>query len=139
MNRTLRRLLLAAGILVAGQAVGQVTLYEHDGFAGRAYTANRTVNNFDRLGFNDVASSARVRGGTWELCEDMRFGGKCVTLQPGDYPSLRAVGLNDRISSVREVERVARNDGRRFNNSDRYEYGSQGWRYDRWEDRWERY
>src|SRR5215213_10343775 len=94
MNTILRSLLLAAGIAVAGQAAAQVTFYEHDGFQGRSFTADRTIFNFDRLGFNDLASSATVRGGSWEVCTDARFEGRCVVLRPGDYPSLRSIGLN---------------------------------------------
>lgn len=103
MNKVLRSLLIAAGILVAGQAAAQVTFYEDDGFNGRSFTTDRRIGNFERFGFNDRASSASVRGGTWEVCTDARFEGRCATLRPGDYPSLRAMGLNDRISSVREV------------------------------------
>jgi Beta/Gamma crystallin len=151
MNSMLRTLLLAAGILVAGQAAAQVTFYENDGFAGRTFTADRTIWNFDRLGFNDMASSATVRGGSWEVCTDARFEGRCIVLRPGDYPSLRALGLNDRISSVRQVGNDAysrndnsydgRNDRRMYGNPnpDRYEYRNDGWRYDRWNNQWERY
>ena len=148
MSTKLRNLLLAVGILVAGQAAAQVTFYENDGFGGRSFTADRTIFNFDRLGYNDLASSATVRGGSWEVCTDARFEGRCVTLRPGDYPSLRALGLNDRISSVRQLDHYgninndnyyARSDrDRRFMN-DRYDYRNNGWRYDRWENRWERY
>lgn len=142
MNRMLRNLLLAAGVLVAGTAAAQVTFYENDGFSGRSFTADRTIVNFDRLGFNDKASSAMVRGGAWEVCQDARFEGRCVVLRPGDYPSLSALGLNDRISSVREVDHYAARSDRyapRASNDNRYDYRSDGWRYDRWENRWERY
>lgn len=148
MNRILRNLLLAAGILVAGTAAAQVTFYEHDGFGGRSFTADRTIANFDRSGNNDMASSAVVRGGSWEVCTDARFEGRCVVLRPGDYPSLRALGLNDRISSVREMDHVARNNDRfnervdrgpRARADNRYDYRGDGWRYDRYENRWERY
>ena len=144
MSKMLRNLLFAAGIVAAGTAGAQVTFYENDGFGGRSFTADRTIWNFDRSGYNDMASSATVRGGSWEVCTDARFEGRCVVLRPGDYPSLRALGLNDRISSVREVDHVARNDPRhvdrpRFNNDNRYDYRNDGWRYDRFENRWERY
>jgi uncharacterized protein YcfJ len=44
-----------------------------------------------------------VVGQRWEACQDDRFRGHCVVLRPGQYPSLSAMGLNDRISSVRPV------------------------------------
>jgi uncharacterized protein YcfJ len=54
-----------------------------------------------------------VTGGRWEVCEDARFGGRCVVLRPGQYPSLSAMGLNDRVSSARAVGVGARvEDGR---------------------------
>ena len=62
------------------------------------------VGNFERFGFNDSASSVIVRGGWWELCEDARFSGSCVTLRPGSYGSLAAMGLNNRVSSVRPAQ-----------------------------------
>ena len=42
-----------------------------------------------------------VRSGSWQLCSDAEFRGQCITLSPGSYPSLRAMGLNDRVSSAR--------------------------------------
>ena len=146
MSKTLANLLLAAGIVVSGQAAAQVTFYEHDGFSGRSFTIDRPIWNFADTGFNDLASSATVRGGSWEVCSDARFQGRCIVLRPGDYPSLRASGMNDRVSSVRQVDRYGSADpysGRdayaRNYGDDRYEYRGDGWRYDRREERWERY
>ncbi len=104
MNRLLRNLLLVAGLVAAGQAGAQVTFYEHDGFHGRTFTTDRGIWNFERWGFNDRASSAVVRGGSWEVCTDARFNGRCVVLREGNYPSFRTMGLNDRVSSVREIQ-----------------------------------
>ena len=146
MSKMLRNVLLAAGIVVSGQAAAQVTFYEHDGFSGHSFSVDRPVWNFADTGFNDTASSAIVRGGSWEVCSDARFQGRCIVLRPGDYPSLRESGMNDRISSVRPADRYGNADpysGRdtyaRNNRDDRYEYRNNGWRYDRWEERWERY
>ena len=36
------------------------------------------------------------------------FGGRCIILRPGNYPSLREMGLNNRLSSAREADRNAR-------------------------------
>jgi uncharacterized protein YcfJ len=44
------------------------------------------------------------------VCEDIRLNGRCTVLRPGQYPSLQAMGLNERISSLRPLpanERVA--------------------------------
>jgi uncharacterized protein YcfJ len=92
----------------------QVTFYENDGFGGRSFTTQGEVRNFQRAGFNDRASSVVVVGDRWEACEDVRYSGRCVILRPGRYASLSAMGLNDRVSSVREVGMNVRIDERRY-------------------------
>ena len=87
---------------------GQVTFYESEGFAGQSFTTEAEVANLQRSGFNDRASSAVVLGDRYEVCNDAGFGGRCVVLRPGRYPSLAAMGLNDRVSSVRAVSSNAR-------------------------------
>src|SRR6476661_5908643 len=42
------------------------------------------------------------RDGVWEVCTDAGFRGRCVRLQPGEYPNLQG-DLNNRISSAREI------------------------------------
>jgi len=68
------------------------------------FTTSKPVGDFARIGFNDRASSVVVEGGRWEACEDARFGGHCAVLKQGSYESLRGMGLDDRISSVRPVD-----------------------------------
>lgn len=98
------RLFIGLAIAAAAtQASAQVTFFEHDNFRGRSFTTDRPVGDFSRFGFNDRASSVIVRSGRWELCTDSRFGGRCVVLRPGRYGSLGAMGMNDRVSSVRRV------------------------------------
>jgi uncharacterized protein YcfJ len=114
MKAILRTALALAAVAIATQAAAQVTFYEREGFDGRAFTTDKQVDNFERYGFNDRASSVMVVGDRWEVCENARFGGRCVVLRPGRYPSLAAMGLNDRISSVRDVSRNARIDDNRY-------------------------
>ena len=95
-------------------AAAQVTFYEREGFQGRSFTTEKQVGNFERFGFNDRASSVEVLGERWEVCQDARFRGRCVVLRPGGYPSLAAMGLNDRVSSVRAVSWNARIDDNRY-------------------------
>lgn len=110
MNLKFKLALGAAAVLFATQAAAQITFYEHDGYRGRAFTTDKQVWNFERIGFNDRASSVVVDRGRWEVCTDARFEGKCVVLRRGNYESLRGLGLNDRISSVRPVNQQARYD-----------------------------
>jgi uncharacterized protein YcfJ len=90
--------------MLGAQAMAQVTFYEGEGFRGRAFTTDRRVGDFGRFGFNDRAASVVVDKGRWEVCEDIRFEGRCVVLRPGSYDSLQRLGLSNRISSVRPLE-----------------------------------
>ena len=103
---------LAASLLLAGlastSALAQITFFEHDGYQGRNFTAQGSINSLRDTGFNDRASSLVVTGERWEVCDDANYGGRCVVLRPGKYPSLTDIGLNDRISSVRMVSEAAR-------------------------------
>jgi uncharacterized protein YcfJ len=103
MKTTIHTLLAISSIAFAAQAAAQVTFYEHENFQGRSHTSNVRMDNARHGGFNDRASSAIVVGQRWEACDDARFRGRCVVLRPGQYPSLQAMGMNDRISSVRPV------------------------------------
>jgi uncharacterized protein YcfJ len=92
-----------AAILVAQAAAAQVVLYEYEGLRGHVFTINGPVDNLDRTPFNDRAASAVVERGLWEVCENAYYQGRCVTLRPGQYPSLGSFDLNNRVSSVRPV------------------------------------
>lgn len=112
MKQVLRFLWSATVLASASHAMAQVSFFENDYFQGQTFTTERKINNLNRAGFNDRASSVVVQGERWEVCEDVRFRGRCVVLRPGRYPSLQAMGLNDRVSSVRAVrstEQVADN------------------------------
>ncbi len=105
MNWKLKTALAASALVVAAQAAAQITFYEGDGFRGRNFTANSQVNNFKRVGFNDMATSVVVTNGRWEVCDNINFGGSCVVLRKGSYDSLSGLGMSNRISSVRRVNR----------------------------------
>ena len=76
MHNKFKLLAATAALACATHASAQVTFFERDGFYGRSFTANGPINNFDRYGFNDSASSVVIRGGWWELCSDSRFSGR---------------------------------------------------------------
>ncbi len=97
----------AVALVLGAQAFAQITLYEHEGFRGRVFSASRQVSNLTQYGFNDRASSVIVERGRWEVCEDVNFQGQCAVLRKGSYDSLRGLGLNDRISSMRAVNNRA--------------------------------
>ncbi|MDP2004250.1 MAG: beta/gamma crystallin-related protein [Rubrivivax sp.] len=103
-----------AALLACSTAWAQVTFYANDGFDGRSYTTQAPVNNLNRSGFNDRASSVVVRTDNWQICADANFKGRCMVLRPGQYPSLSAMGMEDRISSARQVKRNARYEEREY-------------------------
>ena len=108
MKKALRITLALGTLAIAAQSAAQVTFYEQENFQGESFTTRRQISDFGRFGFNDSASSVVIGGETWErweVCEDTRFNGRCAVLRPGQYPSVRAMGLNNRISSVKSVAR----------------------------------
>lgn len=103
MHRILKGLVALSGLALAMQAAAQVTLYEDEGFHGRQFFIDRPTWNLDRTDFNDRANSVVVQGGDWQFCTDARFEGRCIVLRPGEYGSLREMGLANRVSSVRPM------------------------------------
>src|SRR6266508_6683675 len=104
MKPTWVRIAAAAALTtIATLANADITLYQRDGYGGRQYRANQSVSDLANVGFNDRASSVVIHGGSWQLCSDAYFRGRCVTLSSGDYPSLSSMGLNDTVSSIRDL------------------------------------
>ncbi len=104
--------LLAMAALLPAAALAQIVFYEHDGYQGRSFSSEGAVANFKGAGFNDRTSSVVVERGEWELCTDANFGGRCMVLRRGAYPSMSSLGMNDAVSSVRPAE------GRRLGRQD---------------------
>jgi uncharacterized protein YcfJ len=92
-----------APVAAAVPSNAQVIFYANENFLGKSFTAQSQIDDFTRYGFNDRASSAVVLGDQWEVCENIRFRGRCVVLRPGRYASLAAMGMEDRVSSIRGV------------------------------------
>lgn len=114
MNYLLRNALGMACLAFAVQAGAQVSFYQDNDFYGRSFTTNRSVSNFNQHEFNDRASSAVVLNQRWEVCVDARFAGRCAVLRPGRYPSLAAMGLDNRITSARVLPANANVAGYRY-------------------------
>jgi uncharacterized protein YcfJ len=105
MNTPLKLTLATCIFMLGGQAMAQITLYQNDGWRGRAVSITSSTEDLSRIGFNDRASSVVVDSGRWEVCDDAGFRGQCRILRPGSYESLSGMGMNDRISSVRAAPR----------------------------------
>ena len=107
MNRTFRMAFIAAVALAAQIAcAGEIALYPGIGFQGEPFATTGAIANLQNQGFNDRAQSAIVKGGAWQLCTEPFFLGRCITLGPGTYHALSLAGMDDRVSSVREVYRL---------------------------------
>ncbi len=89
------------GQLVCEEPRGDIILYEHVNYRGRAFATSADVPYLSRP-FNDIASSVRIARGTWQVCTDANYRGRCVTLR-ADTANLIPLGLNDRISSLRRL------------------------------------
>jgi uncharacterized protein YcfJ len=98
--------LFALSALAAGHASAQITFYEGEGFRGHAFMANQTIGDLGHFGFNNRAASVVVEHGRWEVCDQPGFQGRCVVLRHGSYETLRGMGLDDRISSVRPAPKA---------------------------------
>lgn len=105
MTHPIKTLLALSALAMASHASAQITFYEGEGFRGRAFTTSTAVQDFSRNRMNDRSSSVVVDRGRWEVCEDIRFGGRCAVLRQGSYDSLERLGLENRISSVRPADR----------------------------------
>ena len=103
MNWKLNVTTAVAAVMLATQAIAQITFYEGEGFRGQTFQTNKPIGDFRRYGFNDRASSAIVDGGRWQVCDAVELSGTCVVLRPGSYDSLERMGLDKSVSSVRPV------------------------------------
>jgi len=103
MNTGARRIgyLLSGTLLAAGAHAADITLYSDDDFQGRALGVIIDERQLGVLNFARRASSVVIDKGAWILCTDEDYGGQCITLEPGRYTSLQALGLNDAVTSVR--------------------------------------
>jgi hypothetical protein len=102
-------LLHAFAALAAASAAGaaDLTLYTDGQFEGRPLNVVIDLRQLGTLNFNDRASSVVIEKGAWVLCTDEDFKGNCITLEPGRYPSLRELGLEDTVTSVRRRDAVS--------------------------------
>jgi hypothetical protein len=105
------------GSLIRPEATGYGCVYfaaeqlatKGDGFKGKTVTVS---------GSGNVAQYAVEKVN--------QLGGKCVTLGPGEYPTLREMGLNDRVSSVRSLSWTPDGGGGWGNQGNQYGGGNWG-------------
>ncbi|PHR62958.1 MAG: hypothetical protein COA47_01305 [Robiginitomaculum sp.] len=82
--------------------VGELVLFEDDSYSGTRISVRNEVADLKRAGFSDRASSLRLQGGKWEVCDRTNFGGRCEIIRHS-INNLERINMGDRISSVRPV------------------------------------
>jgi hypothetical protein len=83
-----------------GDRRSRITLFQHARYAGRSRTYG---DDQPTLGdFSDMASSAYVQGGRWQLCTQRYYRGRCVVLD-ANVLNFTILGINDRVESLRRV------------------------------------
>jgi hypothetical protein len=100
---------LAASVVALSAAsafAGQVTLYEGQGFRGRAAVATDQVPDLGSTMIGGGASSVVVTEGTWEACTETNFRGRCGQLLPGNYSAL-SINLSGPVLSVRQIQSIS--------------------------------
>lgn len=87
-----------------GNAYGReaLTFFAETDFRGRQVRIDGDNEDLREFNFNDDASSLRVEGGSWEICDDRNFRGHCQTVTSNES-NLGSLNLNNAVSSVRQI------------------------------------
>lgn len=75
---------------------GAVDLFPGAEYRGRAFQVDRDEPELED--FTDRVASLVIHEGVWELCPQPGYRGRCRTLEPGRYPTLRGA-----VQSLRQV------------------------------------
>ncbi len=83
----------------------EVILYDFENFGGRQLRLTQSTPDLDPFAFDNDVASIRILSGQWSFHRDddfQNFNGPPLTLGPGSYPSIAALGFPaERMSSVR--------------------------------------
>lgn len=109
-----------------GGTQSALTMYPEANYGGTAIVVTGALTALGReTSMNDKASSLKVTG-SWEVCENGNFKGRCVTVTQ-DVPDLKTLRMNNNISSVRPSTGFGGGNGGGGNDG---EQGSNVTRYD---------
>jgi hypothetical protein len=98
---------IAMGLLASTAGAADLTLYSDGDFTGRPLNVVIDLPQLGSMNFDKRASSLVIEKGAWIVCTGEDFTGSCRTLEPGRYPSLRELGLDDAITSVRRRDALS--------------------------------
>lgn len=79
-----------------------VTLHENPNFEGRRCVFDGDIPDLNAYGFGNVASSARLRGGIWQLCDKPNYRGYCIELDRSQS-NFNLFAFDNRAESVRRI------------------------------------
>jgi hypothetical protein len=109
----LRRALLVPAVLAAlafgaAYARADMTVYDSRGFGGASRVVAGSVPDLGAIGFDNKAASVVIRSGRWTLYRGGHFSGDHLTLGPGEYADLEAVGFpRDKLSSIEAMDELS--------------------------------
>lgn len=107
MNSKLLACALVAGMVPSLAGAADLVLYEEGDFQGRPVNVVIDMRQLGTVNFNDRASSVVIEKGAWVLCTEEDYSGTCITLEPGRYSSLKELGLENGVTSVRRRDAVS--------------------------------
>jgi hypothetical protein len=95
------------GRLVCGQSgawpnFAMITLYRHSNYGGKSRSFDGDVPDLNRYAFGDIASSAVIQGGVWQICDRTNYRGYCIVIDR-TQPNFNSLRFNDRAESIRRI------------------------------------
>lgn len=90
---------------LADNAVVPVTLHSKKTFRGDAFDVFESTANLSATGFDSQARSIIVRSGTWEICSEPNYGGRCHYVSASEA-NLGRLDLSRDVSSLRQMENL---------------------------------
>ncbi|MFL5482028.1 MAG: beta/gamma crystallin-related protein [Gemmatimonadaceae bacterium] len=90
-----------------------LVVYDQANYAGNSANFTSSASNLGPQ-WRRMARSININGGTWQVCEDPNFNGRCVTLTQS-APDLGTYNLR-RIGSVRPVRQAGTYNNGTYNN-----------------------
>lgn len=79
-----------------------ITLFRDTRFEGRSCTFDGDIPDLNTYAFAGIASSVRIQGGIWQLCEKPNYRGFCIELDRSQT-DFNLFGFNDRARSLRRI------------------------------------
>ena len=86
----------------SGYGWGRITIYKHSKFDGKSRAYSNDVPDLNLEGFGNIASSAVVQGGVWQICDRPYYRGYCIVLDRTNS-NFVSLNFNDRAESIRRV------------------------------------